>query len=737
MATVSLTNYASQVAEIERQKKLAEMLQQQAQQPIEIQSYKGTQAPIPWSAVLAKVLGQVGGQIKEARAIKQAGALSDLDRKTAAGLPEQMQHTVTMDNVRSLAGPQMQPSTGLGSKLASLLSKGGQAAPVDPTAAPTMPPPAPAMAPPQAPITQSNLPPIAPTPDSSQANLARALGGETIAPPPQIQSASEIAAQMAKGFVPAQRDVTLDRALSPAEQQQMALKAMLSGGPMTESMGKLLYSSATEKQTKAEDRTAKIEDAQKALDMKRVNDARDVADMVRAIRNSGMPPELQDRYINALPVAGLPGVKEMVVADMKPPTRKSVYDEYLDAVGSGWTPPDPTNPNFFAQYIDQSKKGTLGGTMVVNQGASVIQPGGSPSAPAAPGTFGAQIESTVAGLIPGATITSGARTPEKNAAVGGVSDSYHLSDNARDYRPPAGVSTAQMAAALKVKMPGFDVIDEGTHVHVEPGPGMAKPSNGGAKVLYQAPGGSKNNFLKPTLLQRTVNGKTEEILASFDKNAGAYIDMKGNKLDPNGITLAPNGGARASTAIMRTMTSAGDATSGLENLSKLSSTNPNLGWLYNIKNTPLGALTRTLTSQEAQDIRTTYAGLNRAMGGLATGGLSVTDKVSESYDALVMQGGQTRLTTVRQLAEMRQQADNAINSFLVSPFVSSEQKDLLRSYKARMAAAIPWTPSDVSDLTNSKNPNATIRGMGVKMMPNAGGQAIAAPAGGNRTRSDW
>ena len=248
MATVSLTNYASQVAEIERQKKLAELLQQQAQQPIEIQSYKGIQAPIPWSAVLAKVLGQVGGQIKEARATKKAGELADLDRQTAAGLPEKMKHTVTMDNVRSLAGPQMQP-TGMGGKLAALLSHGGQAAPVDPTAAPAMAPPAPAMAPPQAPITQSNLPPVAPN-AASPASLVQALGGtpsQAIAPAPKFQ-------EMGQGFVPAQRDVTLDRAPSPAEQEQIALRAMMSGGPMTEKMGNLLYMSAAAKQTKAEDR---------------------------------------------------------------------------------------------------------------------------------------------------------------------------------------------------------------------------------------------------------------------------------------------------------------------------------------------------------------------------------------------------------------------------------------------------------------------------------------------------
>jgi hypothetical protein len=106
MANVSLTNYASQVAEIERQKKLAELLQQQAQQPIEIQSYKGTQAPIPWSAVLAKVLGQVGGQIKEARAIKQAGALKE------AGMAEALRQYGDTNKMAEQLTPMAQAPSG-------------------------------------------------------------------------------------------------------------------------------------------------------------------------------------------------------------------------------------------------------------------------------------------------------------------------------------------------------------------------------------------------------------------------------------------------------------------------------------------------------------------------------------------------------------------------------------------------------------------------------------------------
>lgn len=70
----------------------------------------------------------------------------------------------------------------------------------------------------------------------------------------------------------------------------------------------------------------------------------------------------------------------------------------------------------------------------------------------------------------GATVTSGLRTPERNAKVGGVPNSYHLSGQARDILPPRDPQQAafirQQAAAN-----GLEVIDEGDHWHLEPRPG--------------------------------------------------------------------------------------------------------------------------------------------------------------------------------------------------------------------------------------------------------------------------
>jgi hypothetical protein len=84
----------------------------------------------------------------------------------------------------------------------------------------------------------------------------------------------------------------------------------------------------------------------------------------------------------------------------------------------------------------------------------------------------------------GATVTSGPRTPEHNAEVGGVPNSYHLTDQARDILPPRDPQQAayirQQAAAN-----GLEIIDEGDHWHLEP---RARPGMGVGRTKEEEAG---------------------------------------------------------------------------------------------------------------------------------------------------------------------------------------------------------------------------------------------------------
>lgn len=102
--------------------------------------------------------------------------------------------------------------------------------------------------------------------------------------------------------------------------------------------------------------------------------------------------------------------------------------------------------------------------------------GGDQSAGARVAPQGSAIEQAALAAVPGLTVTSRQRSPDKNKSVGGVQNSYHLTDQARDFVPPQGMTFGMLAKRLRDAMPGFDVINEGDHVHVEPGPGMRRES---------------------------------------------------------------------------------------------------------------------------------------------------------------------------------------------------------------------------------------------------------------------
>jgi hypothetical protein len=87
------------------------------------------------------------------------------------------------------------------------------------------------------------------------------------------------------------------------------------------------------------------------------------------------------------------------------------------------------------------------------------------------GPLGPYYEQAVLKAIPGTTVTSRQRSAAKNAQVGGVPDSYHKTDNARDFVPPKGMDAATFASLVKRTLgKGTDVINEGDHIHTEPGP---------------------------------------------------------------------------------------------------------------------------------------------------------------------------------------------------------------------------------------------------------------------------
>ena len=250
MAQVSLTNYDAQLAEAQRRQKLAEMLQEQANAPFDIQSYKGVQAPIPFTAVLAKALqgGMAGYQSRKAdeqkAAAEQSGrqqALSDYRAATANKLTEGgAAFTPAGSNV-----PNPQFSAQKPSMLANLLG-GGNAQP--PPAAPMLPQAAPmpaAMPPPAAPMLQGA--PMAqggpaPTPPLSQEQLSAANPNSFLAQATMPPNASNRAVPI-DVLNPVARPAFDFKSKAPTakELEDSSIEMMSSSNPYARSFGQNMF----------------------------------------------------------------------------------------------------------------------------------------------------------------------------------------------------------------------------------------------------------------------------------------------------------------------------------------------------------------------------------------------------------------------------------------------------------------------------------------------------------------
>ncbi|WP_398572861.1 D-Ala-D-Ala carboxypeptidase family metallohydrolase, partial [Staphylococcus aureus] len=61
-------------------------------------------------------------------------------------------------------------------------------------------------------------------------------------------------------------------------------------------------------------------------------------------------------------------------------------------------------------------------------------------------------------------MTSGVRSAERNAQVGGQSNSQHLNGTAADYAVPTNQKPAFISRARQL---GYHAIDEGDHIHLQ------------------------------------------------------------------------------------------------------------------------------------------------------------------------------------------------------------------------------------------------------------------------------
>lgn len=227
------------------------------------------------------------------------------------------------------------------------------------------------------------------------------------------------------------------------------------------------------------------------------------------------------------------------------------------------------------------------------------------------------------------------------------------------------------------------------------------------------------------------------------------IDISG-KADPQFIRTDTNpnkpavtGGlnGREGVFLQRVAAAGNEAAQSIKNIMELP-TSASTGWFG--QNTPgpgllssvKSVLANHLTSQGVQDYKSMVAGVNRNLATIESAGLAPPGSLTHGMDTLSLSEGDTELTKMRKLAEMRQIVEKGLEPNLANPRIPAEQKDMLKGIIKQVQDTVPFTHHDITQFQASKNPNLTMegfmksKGLGdqTQPAPTSAGKAGAAPA---------
>jgi hypothetical protein len=284
------------------------------------------------------------------------------------------------------------------------------------------------------------------------------------------------------------------------------------------------------------------------------------------------------------------------------------------------------------------------------------------------------------------------------------------------------VDNARADAALKAQQDNVDRERKQNTWHVisDTSKGIKKVNDLGDVKIESVPENAAHN--PPSGYRWTANGQLEFI--------------PGGPADPNG-SAGGAGGSRAQQMFNRVVSSGNEAAAALQNIAELpitassgwfGSASPGSGLLSSTK----GVLAQKMSSQDVQDTKVMLAGVTRALGAIETSGLQVNGSLIKSMENVTLGEGDTNMTKLRKMAEIRQIVERGLEVNLTNPKIPEEQKGLVRSIIAQVQAAVPYTHHDITMLQQSKNPKMTINDFakksGLPTTPNSGGTQ---PAIGN------
>lgn len=172
-------------------------------------------------------------------------------------------------------------------------------------------------------------------------------------------------------------------------------------------------------------------------------------------------------------------------------------------------------------------------------------------------------------------------------------------------------------------------------------------------------------------------------------------------------------GAREGVMFQRVVNSGNAATTALSNIAESPYTTDS-GWFgpRQAAHTMMGAfkesLANNLTSQDVQSYNTMLSGVSRNLATLETAGLAPGGSFTESMNNLAMKQGDTEMTKLQKMAEMRQIIETNLEPSLHNPRLPPEMKDYVKGIISKAQQVVPYTQHDLIQLQASGNPRATL-----------------------------
>lgn len=237
------------------------------------------------------------------------------------------------------------------------------------------------------------------------------------------------------------------------------------------------------------------------------------------------------------------------------------------------------------------------------------------------------------------------------------------------------------------------------------------PIQGGGMRKTAAPASAEAQRPQLSVLTRPVEGANGLVQdQTFDSHTGQMtpIGKPYSKADASG---SGGLGSRESVMFQRVANSANSAATALQNISELP-VGASTG-MFGIGASPghsalestFSVLKNKLSSQEVQDYNTMLAGVGRNLSTIETAGLAPNGSITQSMDSIQLREGDSQITKLRKLAEMRQIVEKGIEPNLANPKLPDEQKKLVRDIVAQVKASIPYTQHDITEMQRKQQTN--------------------------------